>query len=88
MDQEQKNRINELITRGKENGYLTYSEINDHLPDDIVDPEQIDDIINIINEMGIRVYETAPDTETLFLSETPLAADDEAAEEAAEGDLR
>ena len=52
----QKSRLKELITRGKEQGYLTYAEVNDHLPADITDPEQIEDIISMINDMGIQVY--------------------------------
>jgi RNA polymerase primary sigma factor len=72
-----------LIARGKEQGFLTYAEVNDHLPNDIVDPEQIEDIVNMINDMGITVYEKAPDTESILLSDAPVATDDEAAEEAA-----
>jgi RNA polymerase primary sigma factor len=71
-----------LIARGKEQGFLTYAEVNDHLPSEIVDPEQIEDIVNMINDMGITVYEKAPDAESLLLSE-PVVADEEAAEEAA-----
>ena len=62
--QEQQSEIKTLIIKGKEQGYLTYAEVNDHLPDDIVDPEQIEDIIGMINDMGIEVHEVAPDTET------------------------
>ena len=58
-----------LIARGKEQGYLTYAEVNDHLPSEIVDPEQIEDIVNMINDMGIPVYEKAPDAEALLLPE-------------------
>ncbi|MGH6636740.1 MAG: RNA polymerase sigma factor RpoD [Gammaproteobacteria bacterium] len=72
-----------LIAKGKEQGFLTYHEVNDHLPDDIVDPEQIEDIINMINDMGITVHETAPDVDTLLMAENPVATDDDAAEEAA-----
>jgi RNA polymerase primary sigma factor len=79
---QQQSEIKTLIIKGKEQGYLTYAEVNDHLPDDIVDPEQIEDIIGMINDMGIEVHEVAPDTETL-LPETPVAADDEAATEEA-----
>ena len=79
--QEQQNEIKQLITKGREQGYLTYAEVNDHLPDDIVDPEQIEDIIGMINDMGIEVHEVAPDTE--LLSEAPVATDDEAATEEA-----
>lgn len=55
----QQSRLKELIARGREQGYLTYLEINDHLPEDISDPEQVDDIISMINDMGIRVYDSA-----------------------------
>ena len=79
---QQQSEIKTLIIKGKEQGYLTYAEVNDHLPDDIVDPEQIEDIIGMINDMGIEVHEVAPDTETL-LPETPVAADDETATEEA-----
>jgi RNA polymerase primary sigma factor len=68
---------------GKEQGYLTYAEVNDHLPDDIVDPEQIEDIITMINDMGIEVHEIAPDADTLLLTGTAVTTDDDAAEEAA-----
>ncbi len=80
---EQQSQLKLLIARGKEQGYLTYAEVNDHLPNDIVDPEQIEDIVNMINDMGITVYEKAPDAESLLLSDSPVATDDEAAEEAA-----
>jgi len=82
----QQNEIKLLISKGLEQGYLTYAEVNDHLPDDIVDPEQIEDIIGMINGMGIEVHEVAPDAETLLLSDaTPTRTDDDtvAAEEAA-----
>jgi RNA polymerase primary sigma factor len=59
-----------LIARGKEQGYLTYAEVNDHLPNDIVDPEQIEDIVNMINDMGITVHEKAPDSEPMLLSDS------------------
>ncbi len=75
-------RLKQLIAKGKEQGYLTYAEVNDHLPQDIVDPEQVEDIINMINDMGITVHEVAPDTESLVLSDAS-ATDDTAAEEAA-----
>jgi len=79
---ERQSQLKLLIARGKEQGFLTYAEVNDHLPSEIVDPEQIEDIVNMINDMGIPVYEKAPDTESLLLSE-PVVADEEAAEEAA-----
>jgi RNA polymerase primary sigma factor len=72
-----------LIARGKEQGYLTYSEVNDHLPNEIVDPEQIEDIVNMINDMGITVYEKAPDAESLLLSDTAVSSDDDDTDEAA-----
>jgi len=78
----QQSRLKELIAKGKEQGYLTYAEVNDHLPDDISDPEQIEDIIRMINDMGITVYETAPDADELLTSEENTA-DELAAEEAA-----
>ncbi len=79
---ERQSQLKLLIARGKEQGYLTYVEVNDHLPSEIVDPEQIEDIVNMINDMGIPVYEKAPESEALLLTE-PVVADDEAAEEAA-----
>lgn len=78
---QQQSRLKELITRGKEQGYLTYAEVNDHLPEDISDPDQVEDIIRMINDMGISVYETAPDADTLLMSEADT--DEAAAEEAA-----
>ncbi|HEV2112036.1 MAG TPA: sigma-70 family RNA polymerase sigma factor, partial [Gammaproteobacteria bacterium] len=74
-----------LIAKGKEQGYLTYAEVNDHLPNEIVDPEQIEEIIAMINDMGIPVHEEAPDAEQLLLAENTVTGDDdeEAAEEAA-----
>jgi RNA polymerase primary sigma factor len=79
---ERQSQLKLLIARGKEQGFLTYVEVNDHLPSEIVDPEQIEDIVNMINDMGIPVYEKAPESEALLLTE-PVVADDEAAEEAA-----
>jgi RNA polymerase primary sigma factor len=80
--QEQQSRLKELIARGKEQGYITYAEVNDHLPDEISDPDQIEDIIRMINDMGITVYETAPDADEL-LNAGENTADEIAAEEAA-----
>jgi len=77
----QAKQLRELIGRGKEQGYLTYAEVNDHLPNDIVDPEQIEDIVNMINDMGIAVHEKAPDVESITLSDA-TATDDEGSEEA------
>ena len=74
-------QLKELIARGKEQGYLTYAEVNDHLPNDIVDPDQIEDIVNMINDMGIAVHEKAPDAESLILTDA-TATDDDGAEEA------
>ena len=81
MSKEQQSRLKELITRGREQGYLTYAEVNDHLPEDISDPEQVEDIIRMINDMGINVFETAPDADALLLAEADT--DEAAAEEAA-----
>ncbi|MBI3149491.1 MAG: RNA polymerase sigma factor RpoD [Betaproteobacteria bacterium] len=76
-------RLKNLIVLGKERGYLTYAEINDHLPDDILDAEQIEGVISMINDMGIAVYDEAPDAETLLMSEsTPAVADEDVVEEA------
>ena len=78
----QARQLKDLIARGKEQGYLTYAEVNDHLPNDIVDPEQIEDIVNMINDMGITVHEKAPDAESILLSDAAVSNDDDAAEEA------
>ena len=80
---EQQSQLKALIARGKEQGYLTYGEVNDHLPNDIVDPEQIEDIVNMINDMGITVYEKAADVDASLLSDNAVNADDEAATEEA-----
>ncbi|WHI48945.1 RNA polymerase sigma factor RpoD [Microbulbifer sp. VAAF005] len=80
---QQQSRIKELIARGKEQGYLTYAEVNDHLPEDISDPDQVEDIIGMINDMGIKVFETAPDAEELLMAEGDSSADEIAAAEAA-----
>jgi RNA polymerase primary sigma factor len=79
---ERQSQLKLLIARGKDQGYLTYAEVNDHLPSEIVDPEQIEDIVNMINDMGIPVYEKAPDTESLLLTDATAAPDEEAVEEA------
>ncbi|WP_106477436.1 RNA polymerase sigma factor RpoD [Phytohalomonas tamaricis] len=76
----QQSRLKELIARGKEQGFLTYAEVNDHLPEDIADPDQVEDIIGMINDMGISVVEEAPDEDTLMMSDQ--SADETAAEEA------
>ncbi|MCO3504572.1 RNA polymerase sigma factor RpoD [Pseudomonas aeruginosa] len=78
---QQQSRLKELIARGREQGYLTYAEVNDHLPEDISDPEQVEDIIRMVNDMGINVFETAPDADALLLAEADT--DEAAAEEAA-----
>ena len=81
MSENQQSRLKELISRGREQGYLTYADVNDHLPEDISDPEQVEDIIRMINDMGINVYEVAPDEDSLLLADTNT--DEVAAEEAA-----
>ena len=83
MDKDQQSRLKLLIEKGKEQGFLTYAEVNDHLPEDIVDPQQIEDIIGMINDMGILVHEVAPDSDSLLLASTKNSADEDAAEEAA-----
>ncbi len=81
-------RLKNLIKLGKERGFLTYAEINDHLPDDMVDAEQIESIISTFNDMGIQVYDEAPDADTLLISESaPAGVPDEDAEEEAEAAL-
>ena len=80
---QQQSRLRDLIAKGKEQGYLTYSEVNDHLPEDISDPDQVEDIIQMINDMGIQVFEVAPDADELLMSEGDSSADDIAAAEAA-----
>ncbi|CUX97248.1 RNA polymerase sigma factor RpoD [Candidatus Hoaglandella endobia] len=82
MEQNSQSQLKLLITRGKEQGYLTFAEVNDHLPDDIVDSDQVDDIIQMINDMGIQVMEEAPDADDLLLAETTADADEDAAEAA------
>ena len=84
MNQEQQqSQLKQLIAKGKQQGYLTYAEVNDHLPSDIVDPEQIEDIIGMINDMGIQVHEVAPDEDSLITDSAAASADDEDAEEVA-----
>jgi RNA polymerase primary sigma factor len=80
----QGSRIAELIEKGREQGYLTYADVNDHLPEDISDPDQVDEIIGMINDLGLQVHETAPDADTLMLSESSDDQDDIALEQAAE----
>ena len=80
---QQQSQLKLLIAKGKEQGYLTYSEVNDHLPEGIVDPEQIEDIISMINDMGIAVHEVPPDADALLLMGSTVNADDDVTEEAA-----
>ncbi|MGR9086826.1 MAG: RNA polymerase sigma factor RpoD [Gammaproteobacteria bacterium] len=84
MNQEQQqSQLKQLIAKGKIQGFLTYAEVNDHLPSDIVDPEQIEDFIAMINDMGIQVYEVAPDEDSLITDSAAVTTDDEDAEEVA-----
>lgn len=78
----QQSQLKLLIARGKEQGYLTYAEVNDHLPPDIVDPDAVEDIIGMINDMGIQVFEVAPEADALLMNEN-AATDEDAADEAA-----
>ncbi|MFD2164936.1 RNA polymerase sigma factor RpoD [Thalassotalea euphylliae] len=82
MDQAPQSRLKELITKGKEQGYLTFAEVNDHLPQDIIETDQVEDIIRMINDMGIQVFENAPDADELMMSEANT--DEDAAEAAAQ----
>ena len=83
-----RNKLKSLIKLGKERGFLTYAEINDHLPEDLVDAEAVDSIITTFSDMGITVYERAPDAETLLINDnTPVVSSDEDAEEEAEAAL-
>ena len=84
MDKEtQQTQLKALIAKGKEQGYLTYAEVNDSLPNEIVDPEQIEDIVTMINDMGIKVHEVAPDRDTVIMAEGANTTDDDVTEEAA-----
>ncbi|MCL4315996.1 MAG: RNA polymerase sigma factor RpoD [Gammaproteobacteria bacterium] len=85
--EQQASQLKLLIAKGKEQGYLTYREVNDHLPEDIVDPEQIEDIIGMINDMGIAVHEVAPDADALLIADTAVTADDEVVTEEAAATL-
>jgi len=76
--EEQQSQLKELIAKGKEQGYLTYTEVNDHLPDSIIDSDQVEDIIAMINDMGIAVHEQAPDADSLLLSDDSVSADEDA----------
>ncbi|WP_117235753.1 RNA polymerase sigma factor RpoD [Vibrio maerlii] len=83
MDQNPQSQLKLLVIKGKEQGYLTYAEVNDHLPEEIVDSEQVEDIIQMINDMGIKVVETAPDADDLALNDDDTITDEDAAEAAA-----
>ena len=83
MDQNPQSQLKQLVIKGKEQGYLTYAEVNDHLPAEIVDSEQVENIIQMINDMGIRVVETAPDADDLALNDDDTVTDEDAAEAAA-----
>ncbi|HQT80794.1 MAG: RNA polymerase sigma factor RpoD [Ferrovum sp. 37-45-19] len=85
--EEQRTRLKNLVVLGKERGFLTYAEINDHLPDDMLDAEQIESVIGMINDMGIAVYDEAPDSEQLLMSDAPPAVADEDIVEEAEAAL-
>ncbi|NUF49202.1 RNA polymerase sigma factor RpoD [Gilliamella sp. ESL0250] len=80
MEQNSQSQLKLLIIRGKELGYLTYADVNDHLPEEIIDSDQIEDIIQMINDMGIQVLEEAPDSDELLLSDN--VPDEEAVEAA------
>jgi RNA polymerase primary sigma factor len=83
MDQNPQSQLKSLVIKGKEQGYLTYAEVNDHLPAEIVDSEQVEDIIQMINDMGIKVVETAPDADEMSLNDDNVITDEDAAEAAA-----
>ena len=83
LPEERQSQLKQLIALGKEQSYLTYSQVNDYLPSEIVDPEKIEEIVNTINDMGIPVYEKAPESESILAPETTAPSDEEAVEEAA-----
>lgn len=83
MEQNPQSQLKSLVIKGKEQGYLTYAEVNDHLPAEIVDSEQVEDIIQMINDMGIKVVETAPDADDLVINDDNNITDEDAAEAAA-----
>ncbi len=83
-DTDKQSRLKQLIAQGKQKGFLTYAEVNDHLSEDIVDPEQIEEIVAMINSMGITVHEEAPDTEALLLNEGQAVADEDDEDEVEE----
>ncbi len=74
---QQQSQLKQLIAKGKQQGYLTYTEVNDHLPGDIVDPEQIEEIIGMINDMGIQVHEVAPDEDAIISTDNAVTTDDD-----------
>ncbi|MDE5284864.1 MAG: RNA polymerase sigma factor region1.1 domain-containing protein, partial [Candidatus Blochmannia sp. A2] len=76
MEHNPQSQLKLLVTHGKEQGYLTYAEINDHLPEEIIDSEQIDDIIQMITDMGIQVVEEAPDADDLILNASSTDTDE------------
>ncbi|HHB93350.1 MAG TPA: RNA polymerase sigma factor RpoD [Thioploca sp.] len=80
--EQQQSQLKLLIAKGKGQGFLTYHEVNDHLPDDIIDPEQIENIIDMINNMGIAVHEFTPNDDDLMITDTPIADEEDATEEA------
>ncbi|MCU4677599.1 RNA polymerase sigma factor RpoD [Catenovulum sp. 2E275] len=84
MEQNRQSQLKLLVAKGKEQGYLTYAEVNDHLPQEIVDSDQIEDIISMINDMGIQVFESAPDADSLLMSDETTATDEDAEEAAAQ----
>jgi RNA polymerase primary sigma factor len=75
-DPAQQSRLKDLIAKAKEQNYLTYAEVNDHLPEDISDPDQVEEIIQMINDLGIQVFEEAPDAEALLLTSGDTQADE------------
>ncbi len=83
MDQNPQSQLKQLVIKGKEQGYLTYAEVNDHLPAEIVDSEQVEDIIQMINDMGIKVVESAPEEDDMSINDDDAVVDEEAVEAAA-----
>ncbi len=83
QSQQQQSRLKKLISKGKEQGYLTYAEVNDHLPEEIASPEQVEDIIRMINDIGINVVEVAPEEGDIFMGDEASTTDEDASEEAA-----
>ena len=84
MSVEKQSKLKLLIAQGKERGYLTYAEVNDHLPDDFVDPDQIEEIVNQLNNLGIKVHEVAPDDDEVLLSDNAAVDVDDDEEETEE----